>query len=287
MRAGAAPIVFILLAGAMAGCTGGGDAQQIDTPTIAAAATDDSGAISGLVVNEEGLPVAGAQVALVDAGREAMTDDAGAFAFNNLTAGEHKLIVQKLGYESIARTIDVALGEVTDVEIGLKTVEVSVDPFVMVLPFDGYIHCGVNPYWPTNVCGDTLGEDNARFPFDVDLNWSLEQLVVELDWTPATAVTAQHLELDICNEVPVEEDQLLCYEGDYWDWATGPPPLVMVPEDPPLDEYTRYMVTVGAGFPDEEDPMSLFPALQQHFSVYISQCYVEECGDAFTAMPPE
>lgn len=278
--------MLILTAAALAGCVGG-ETQDIASPPTSAQATDDSGAISGTVVDEESLPVAGATVAVIDEELETTTDEAGAFAFNNLTAGTFKLVVQKLGYESAARSVDVRLGEVASIDIQLRTLEVSVDPFIVILPFDGYIHCGVNPYWPTNVCGDSLGEDKARFPFDVDANWSLEELVVELTWTPATAATAQHLEMDLCNEVPAEEDTLLCFEGNYWDYESGKSPVVMRKDDVPVEDYTRYMVAVGAGFINTTDPTSLLPAIQQQFTLYVSQCYVEECSEAFTARPPE
>lgn len=285
MRNGAVVLSLLLVAGVLAGCVGGGDAEDVDPPTASATATatQDSGAISGLITDEEGLPVAEAQVALIDADLEAMTDGAGTFTFNNLSAGSHKLIVQKLGYESVARTIEVALGEVTQVELTLAAVQVGQEPYVVPMVFEGIIQCSTNPYYPVNVCDGVTGEDTSLFFLEIDesqAEW--EEAVIELVWTPTTAATGQALEIDVCDVQNTTTAQAYCSDSEhYWEFEGGESPLVMRLDDLPLEETNLYQVGIGA------DWLSPYPAVQQRFTLYIGLCYWDDCDGEYTGIPPE
>lgn len=282
MRARATTVVLALLAIALAGCADG-DPAEVVPPTTSAAATPETGAIGGLVTNEEGLPVAEAQVALMDADLETMTDEAGAFAFNNLSAGSHKLIAQKLGYESTARTVDVTLGEVTQVDIQLAAVQVGQEPFVVPMVFEGIIQCSTNPYYPVNVCDGVTGEDSSLFFLEIDesqAEW--DEAVIELVWTPTTAASGQALEIDVCDVQNTTTAQAYCSDAEhYWEFAGGESPIVLRVDDLPLEETNLYQIGVGA------DWLSPYPAVQQRFTLYVGLCFWEECEGEYSAIPPE
>lgn len=274
-------LVLILATAVLAGCAGN-ETQAIVPPPTSAQATEDSGAISGNVVNEEDLPVEGATVALIEADVEMITDKDGGFAFNNLTAGSFKIVVQKLGYESAARSVEVQLGEVTSVDIQLRTLEISVDPYVVPHVFEGLIQCSVNPYYLLNVCDGVTGDDTSLFFFEVlpsQDEW--QEVLFELTWTPTTAATGQALEINVCDVQNTTTAEAVCSDAaHYWEYQGGENPQVLRLDDLPLEETTFFQVAVGANW------LSPSPAVQQQFTLYVSHCYVEECSEEFTALPP-
>lgn len=269
----------------LAGCAGGAS-DVAETPTPTTDPTDDTGGIEGRVLNTEQLPVPDAEVAVLEAEQSAVTDEDGTFAFNDLDPGSYRLVVQKLGYDSAARAITVAAGQVIEIEFALEAITVTPDPFTDVLIFDGFIQCGVNPYLPMNLCGQALGDDKDRFWFEPNLNVPLGEVMVELVWTPTSVATAQHLELDLCDQEPEDSNQVLCESDDhYWQYQSGTSPVVIREDELPVDEATMYEVNAGAGLPATDDPLSLTPVFQQEFQIYVSLCYVDACGDDYTAVP--
>ncbi len=278
----AALVVMLMVGVALAGCAGD-DIERNVTPSVEPTATAESGAISGLVVNEEGLPVVGAQVALIDADLEAMTNDAGTFAFNNLSAGAHKLIVQKLGFESTARNVDVRLGEVSQVDITLAAVQVGQEPYVVPMVFEGIIQCSTNPYYPVNVCDGATGDDVSLFFLEIDetqADW--KEAVIELVWTPTTEVTGQALEIDVCDVQNTTTSQAYCSDAEhYWEFQGGESPIVLRLDDLPLEDTNLYQVGIGA------DWLSPYPAVQQRFTLYIGLCYWDDCDGEYSAIPPQ
>jgi hypothetical protein len=75
---------------------------------------EDTGAIVGLVLDEEQLPIAGAEVAIPALEKTTRTADDGRFALNHLPPGTHELTVLALGYQPATQRVEVEPGRATD-----------------------------------------------------------------------------------------------------------------------------------------------------------------------------
>lgn len=82
---------------------------------------ETAGAILGLALDVEKVPLANVTVALGEGAsvRTTTSSLAGEFGFNDLEPGPYKLFAQKLGYRSAATKVDVVAGEVTSVRLEL------------------------------------------------------------------------------------------------------------------------------------------------------------------------
>ena len=103
---------------------------------------DLSGSIAGLVVDDESQPITGADVALTKLDAATKTDGTGAFTLNGIPAGSHAIIVARLGYEQVARSLEVRVGEVTNVTITLKPVAIGEEAFMLTFPRTGHVMLG-------------------------------------------------------------------------------------------------------------------------------------------------
>ncbi len=150
----------------LAGCVGGDDAgpQGDDAPT-GPQFNEDTGAVRGTVTDAELLPLEGAQVAILnlDTGISTTTDDAGTFTLSNVPPGTHTLAVQKLGFESQAKKVDVQAGDETFVELMLDPVPVE-EPYVESLPHAGQYGIGF-AFVLSTICYGCSSEERAWFMF--------------------------------------------------------------------------------------------------------------------------
>jgi hypothetical protein len=91
---------------------------------------------------------------LGDVEKATTTDESGAFTFGNLEPGTYPIFVQRLGYESAAKSVDVQAGAATAVSIELLKLRVA-DPFTLTYSQDGLVGCGVSvrPVVGVAVCG--------------------------------------------------------------------------------------------------------------------------------------
>ncbi len=185
-------VVFTMAAVALAGCTGGdGDASGVPNDVSGPAdVTDDTGGIQGLVLSDEGLPVAGAQVALGTDGDATTTDEQGRFTFSGVAPGSYQLFVQKLGFQTIGRSISVQAGDVTEVEVTVSAIQVA-EPYHLTLNQEGLFGCGLSwrpavVYSGVAICGvvggdvdDFLLEFHLEGPMD---GWEEASGVFETEW---------------------------------------------------------------------------------------------------------
>lgn len=134
---------------ALAGCTAVEEGAKKDdqddpgtgsTPAAPASFTETTGGIEVTVVDESELPIEGAQVGM-DGLPVGLTDAEGRVSINDVEPGAHDIAVAKIGFDSVARRVDVIVGEVTKLQVPLAAVEVIV-PFSDVLLFDGHILVG-------------------------------------------------------------------------------------------------------------------------------------------------
>lgn len=141
--------IVALLAGALlAGCSSSSDDPPASGPEptfddLGLQATDSTGVIRGVVVDDAIRPVAGASVVLRgEMNLETASTDIGTFGFDGLPAGTYFLTVSKLGYFEAQQSTEVVAG-VAEPAIAkvLLTVDAANLPYVEAFTFEGYIEC--------------------------------------------------------------------------------------------------------------------------------------------------
>lgn len=101
--------------------------------TAAPGISQESAALSGQVTADDGQPVEGAVVHLTDSTRT-LTDEGGAFRFSDLSAGEHSLRVEYLGFETARERVRLGAGESGTVSISLSREAIEVAKLVVDVP---------------------------------------------------------------------------------------------------------------------------------------------------------
>ena len=155
----------LLVAFLVAGCADGGAAVEEgpDFSGLGLAASDTTGIIRGIVVDDAIRPVAGANVTVTPGGLTAKTTEAGTFGFDGLAAGTYFLAVERFGYTSAQTSTEVVAGvaEPPIVRVLVSLVP-SLQPYVEALQYDGFMQLGVaigiTSVGTTTLQG-TLGED--------------------------------------------------------------------------------------------------------------------------------
>lgn len=94
--------------GVLSGCLGGDDVGSASS--IQGSFDEASGAIDGIVTDEQLLPIDGALIVL-DAKRNATSDAAGSFAFRYLQPGAYSLTATKPGFANSTQTVEIRAGE--------------------------------------------------------------------------------------------------------------------------------------------------------------------------------
>lgn len=103
-------------------------------PAGVAAQSGGHGVISGTVRSVEGgAPLTGVSVELVDAGRNALSDEQGRFRFNRVPAGTHTLRFHVIGRAVLDRTVDVSADAMARPDIALDAAPVAIDPVLVLM----------------------------------------------------------------------------------------------------------------------------------------------------------
>lgn len=144
---------FLALAGALAlllaGCAAQNrapvpeDADPEEAPTAPPAEHDDETCgIEGSVVDQDYLPIAGAQVDVLSAEKNFLTTADGRFGFSYLPAGRHQLVASLTGYDSATALIDCLPGDqVKEATLVLNALEKVEPPFFSTYHAKGRIGC--------------------------------------------------------------------------------------------------------------------------------------------------
>lgn len=171
----------------MAGCMGAETTPADDPgvpPETADAATpqSDRGSISGIVLDDEQMPVAGVTVALVESANETRSAQDGRFTFNGLEPGSYTLVATRVGFDQTAQKAQVVAGEVAELEIRLKPIRVA-EPWVWVYEFTRDVLAGnYIAASPNNVQTWAHRYELADNP------WVMEDLFFEVRWEPSTVL---------------------------------------------------------------------------------------------------
>ncbi|HJQ92778.1 MAG TPA: carboxypeptidase-like regulatory domain-containing protein [Candidatus Thermoplasmatota archaeon] len=149
-------------------------------------ATDTTGVIRGIVVDEAIRPVAGAEVTLRGAG-EAVTasTEEGALGFDGLEPGTYFLKVSKPGYSDLQLSADVVAGVAEPVPVKAILPRLAgYLPYVTVRVFDGFIECTTSFLVlcgaPNLLTGDNLTNDRYTWTWFFEPNATLMQ--AEMVW---------------------------------------------------------------------------------------------------------
>jgi hypothetical protein len=217
---------------ALAGCSSDGDpeADALAEAERAAAelqveATDTTGVIRGVVVDQAVRPLAGALVVLANSQMNATTSEAGVFAFEGLEAGTYFLTASLADYTTVQQSVDVIAGvdNPEAVKILLAAIPraapaVVTQASVIFISGSGWLQAP-SPVGGTGVTvggAGVLGDGNWNFEVEVAPNGTIAQ--TELIWDMTT---------------PLGENGRASggtYEGNdgvHTETHTGPSPLVM------------------------------------------------------------
>jgi hypothetical protein len=147
-----------------AGCASGGAGQAAPTsasvgPSSVPVEFDETtGAIQGIVHDEELVPIAGANVSLAGSAAPTSTGPDGLFGFSHLRPGIVVVSVVAFGYDPVQKSVKVQAGSSVVVDLALRARPIEV-PFSKTSIQRGAIGCGVafRPYvagfGQTAVCG--------------------------------------------------------------------------------------------------------------------------------------
>lgn len=196
---------FIMLT---AGCVGSQAAPR-QAPDDAAPApppkfTDDTGAIVGIVSDEEGVGLEGVEVGLVELQVSTQTDLGGAFTLSEIAPGGYSLVAQKLGYESSARKITVEAGTIAEAHLQLLALPVE-EAYHATKIENGNVQCSVRAYpgvptggtgglppWVTGVavCGLVSLPGFAPDRFLINYEWpeNTQEVLLEMEWKSTQAL---------------------------------------------------------------------------------------------------
>jgi hypothetical protein len=277
----------------LAGCTSGaGPADDTTAPP------QDPllGAIEGAVLDDQALPLEGAQVGLRDSEASGRTGGDGRFLLSNIEPGSYDLLVSKVGYTSIAKRVAVEAGKTTAVPIELKPVAVAA-PRYETNSTAGRFECSValvdvlwlecpgsNTVWPTS---------SSRSLFSKPLG--VRHIVAELRWQATSAATGNNLDFNIVNR-----------NGSDCQWYAnefGPSPLKIQvtigqqfvnPHSPAAtgcddkiidDADTQLAFDLYSSPVYATDVATVGATLQQPFEIYYTFFFDMDVPEGFTALP--
>lgn len=321
MRAIAPIALLAVVLTAFAGCVGGeGAPAGVQTSAAGPAEFSEStGAIEGVILDGEAVPLAGAEIAILGTDVQAATVSAadGRFVLSNLPPGQHVLAAQKLGYDSASRNVEVRAGESTTVSLALVAIAV-VEVYHRTIPFKGYFDCTwVIPTssGPCGYIGLTNGTTgNPLQPLWVNSkrkwNWPVEanvySIIHEITWTKGSFATGEKMQY-ILSHGPIEGKER---DGThFWCNGAGKSPVRGLWERTELDEEGECMegrqqitgdngpkiidpsgmllqsfVSTGAGANPAGGDLPVGGAYQQSFDLFITSFHGEPAPEGFSAL---
>ena len=237
--------------------------------------------LEGTVTNDEALPIVGADVALLELELSLLTDESGRYAFRETPPGTYTLIASKLGYETIAKKVEILEGTVTTQMLQLVPMATE-EPYHETFPFRGRVACGVGGVSPCAVflffslVGQPDPSGNAQ-----GINWTYDEdaypdtVIVEVIWTPTATATGQALNYGMFTSLDGIDRSYIA------DGNKGSPIYVRASEAQLRKAYEDYASEFQfILYPDAEGA-----TFQQDFSLYRTDFYNGEAPDNWTFVP--
>lgn len=262
--------LLLLTAVAFAGCSGGGGGDPEADPTegLGLEATDTTGVIRGVVVNQAIVPLEGVVVRIASLGMDATTNELGAFGFEGLEPGDYFLEASKPRYNRIQQSATVVAGESDPKIVRIQLAEdPSSRPTYELFQFDGYLECNVVAviyYFPCRnpMTGEPIGNDQFSAAFDIAGNVSFVH--ASMLWDPSQPVGTE-----LYMNVGTPKVEIVGYTG-------GPSPQVVDISDDEngTEDFNDEKVVVFGVSGNGESGGGTVPALvgaeyHQQFSIYL------------------
>lgn len=294
----------LALAGCVEGQAGGASPQgEPARPAPEPVVGSDTGAIRGTVTDEALSPVPNAQALVREAGATAVSDAGGVFTISGLPAGSYQLFVAALGYDSVARRVDVAAGEVTEVTVQLSAIPVA-EPYRELFIFRGFFGCSwyvviargpcffpgpdVNPY--------VFPQQNRAFFYNIWPNW--RTTYGELYWQQTSLATGTTLTMTLSyanrttshwwSSVESRPPLIQYCERDAEDWigcnGGNQLPSAEPQEIPEEGIYIRQFVNTGSAEVAGNRVPFFGMAFQQPIELYTSNFYWEPMPEGYSAI---
>lgn len=219
MRTSVIVAVALFLGSAAAGCVGSEGTAPAGPAGAGAPVFDDTtGAIEGLVTNDELSPIPGAQVGIVALNAVAITDAEGRYVLSSLPPGSYDVIAVALGFDPASKKVAVEVGAAVRSDFQLVPLPVDGPYFRTVtetLTLTGVMYkltptCIYEPLTSINprakTCGgvrtttctrcETHTGDKTYKKFnEFNENWTT--IVSELSWKPQSGATGRGFLMDV------------------------------------------------------------------------------------------
>jgi hypothetical protein len=240
----------------MAGCGQRPDGPGPTDPT--------TGLLQGVVLDDGGFGLQGANVRLLLTEHNTTTDAGGAFVFDGAPAGSQRLVASLDGHATATRNVFVPPAGVLIIQVHLSPAP-RIEPYHRTIFDNGRVACGL----PQGIdCTGTLPESDTTFHFEVEPH--LAGMIVELTWVPAASAVAQSLAFDV-----LAATESAC--GTRYAGQQGQAPV---------------RLEVSAGFPITGGhqcvvvrPTQEASTIQQDYTIYVSLFYRQAPPADFTAVP--
>lgn len=224
-------IVLCLLVAGCAQDGGGADEDEVQDIGVELEATDTTGIIRGVVVDERIVPLVGVNVTLTQApGLSTRTNENGGFGFEGLEPGTYFMQVEKIGYFSVQASADVVAGDPEPplVRVILKANPVA-KPFWQASTYEGYIQCTTSVLVLCGIANVLTGDDitNDRFAWDQYFASNASLIQAEMVWDTTQALSPElYFELEALNDA-CEKDDDERYEsvGSFLNNTSGVSPI--------------------------------------------------------------
>jgi len=211
----------------LSGCVGGAHTKTVATTEP----PEDSIVVSGRVVDDQLLPVAQADVAVLALNLTTRTDAEGGFSLAGVTPGAKELVAAKTGYLTTRVRVLAESGvNVEGLEVQLVPVAPPKVPRSVPLLGQGFISCAIKTGALTLTSVHPCEADPNHSPFfffDVDQADGLVSVVVELAWTPTGPGLAEALRLELWNS-PACSSKANCAAEFEYGLRSGRSPITWV-----------------------------------------------------------
>lgn len=187
------PAIALLLASlVLAGCSDAKNATpepEADFEDFGLEASDTTGILRGVVIDEAIRPIAGVQIVLIgpDTNRTMLTREDGLFGFDGLAPGDYFVSASKLGFTAIQSSGRVQAGvkEPSPIKIQL-TADPSTRPYVQLYHLDAFMTCSARPMFIGIQCG--FGQSNNVVNSEEELTGRPLWIQSEMTWQSTQAI---------------------------------------------------------------------------------------------------